>query len=314
MSAEPTRATRPAARPQRTPPRRSPDVVRPQSVMSLSEGPLRTANWIDFGHPGCGKSCLFGTAAKGMFLDCDNGGSDAPAALGSKCDVGYITNYKELTEAFEFFRYEEGCKVYDWVFWDSVTLFMDRSLYDDLLLEAHDRNPKTQSRDVASQREYLVQQNRIASFFRDFSELPINFGVAAHVMAVDAPEIDDEEAGLVYMPLIPGGKHGEFSQKICGYANLVTYHAMLKSGRQRLLTKRTKTHFAKDRFNALKDEDGKWRLDNPTVPKIEALIKESRATREDQDQHRSGSRQGRTGTGRVRRPAAGAVRRRSAGN
>jgi hypothetical protein len=277
--------------------------------MSLGEGPLRTINWLNYAWPGVGKTCLFGTAAKGLFLDCDNGGSDAAAALGSTCDVRYVNDYKELTQAFEYFRYEEGCKIYDWVFWDSLTLFMDRSLYDDLLLEAHDRNPAKQSRDVASQREYLVQQNRIGSFIRDFSELPINFGVSAHVMAQARPP----DGEIMYMPLIPGGK-GEFSAKVCGYMNVVTYHGVTKGGHQRLVTRANANYFAKDRFSALKTPDGKWIVEDPTVPKIEALIQRRRKGSSDQDQNqdRQGRRREGSGVRRLRGSASGSVRRRSA--
>ena len=311
--AEPTVAKRGQRNVNRTPPRRAPEIVRPQSIMALGEGPLRTINWMDYGWPGCGKSCLFGTAKKGLFLDCDNGGSDAPAALGSTCDVRYVNDYKELTEAYEYFRYEEGCKVYDWVWWDSLTLFMDRSLYDDILLEAHDRNPAKQSRDVASQREYLVQQNRIGSFVRDFCDLPINFGVAAHVMIEEMPTgADDGSTDLVYMPLIPG-KRGTFSQKVCGYMNVVTYHGTTSRGTQRLITRRNKNYFAKDRFNALHDGAGNWRIDNPTVPKIEALITRRRmGNDQSQDSDRQGRRREGPGVRRLRRPASGAVRGRGA--
>lgn len=305
MSAEPTVAKRGTRRASRTPPRREPEVVRPQARMALGAGPLRTINWIDYGWPGCGKTVLLGTAQKGLFLDCDSGGSDAAAEQGSTCDVEYVNNYKELTEAFEYLRYEEGCKVYDWVFWDSVTLFMDRSLYDDVLLEAHDRNPEKQSRDVASQREYLVQQNRIGSFFRDFCDLPINFAATAHVMIEEAPETE----ALIYLPLIPG-KRGTFAQKVMGYANIVTYHGQ-KDGVQRLITKQNRSYAAKDRFHALRT--GKqWHVDNPTVPKIEALIEKRRKAKgsdEDQDQDRQGVGPEGDAVRRLRGPARRSVRR-----
>jgi hypothetical protein len=274
--------------------------------MALGSGPLRTINWLNYSWPGVGKTVLFGTASKGLFLDCDSGGSDAAAQQGSSCDVSYVNNYKELTEAFEFLRYGDGCKIYDWVFWDSLTLFMDRSLYDDILLEAHDRNPEKQSRDVASQREYLVQQNRIASFIRDFCDLPINFGVAAHVMVEEAPGSEQ----LIYMPLIPG-KRGAFSSKVCGYMNVVTYMGTTEQGVRRLITQQNRNYFAKDRFAALRTGKN-WRVDNPTVPKIEALIDERRKqVEQDQDSDRQAGRREGSGKRGLRRSAAGTVRRSS---
>lgn len=272
-----------------------PDGKRPKSIYRLgSNTALRTINWLLYGHPGVGKTPLWGTGEKVLLLDSD-GGTESAEARGSRIEVIRVPGFGELSDVYQYLRY--GKHDYKWVVWDGGTLFMDRVLIDEITADAAALSPK-QSPDVASQREYLVLQNRMGDYVRRFVDLPINFGMSAHVMTWENPEGETE-----YIPFLPGGQ-GQFSNKMSGYFNLVTYLGIKPDGTtRRLLTERKDYFFSRDRFHAVRTpmKSGKklGYLDNPTVPKVEELITKAR-------EQRSGKNQG---SGRQGRRRAGTVRR-----
>lgn len=262
-------------------------IGRPSIYRLDDEGLPVTINALVYGYSGIGKTPFWGTGGRELLLmDSDNGIESAIASK-SKCEVVSVPGFKELTEVFEYLRYsDEAKKTYRWVSWDGITLFMDRVLVDELLPDAHAQNPR-QSQDVASQREYLILQNRVSDFVRRFVALPYNFGMSALVMTAEDPE-----GKTIYMPFIPG-KKGEFSSKICGYMNIVGYYGLTPKGTRRIVTAQTGHYYARDRFDAVKTRgsDGKlhaW-LNDPTVPKIDELVERKRHGK-DQAQGRQGSR------------------------
>jgi hypothetical protein len=233
-----------------------------------------------YGHFGVGKTPLIGSGERTMIMDADNGLESAKAA-GSKAEFAEVKGYDDLAEMYDYFKYGSGCADYDWVWLDSLSMFMDRSLIDDLVAEAHARKPATISADYADRPQYMIQQNRISKFCREWRALPINFGVTALVMIEE-----DSDGELRHMPLIPG-KHGQFSQKMCGYFNLVTYMLIKDDNKtRRLLTETKNEYHARDRFHAVRTPlkaggTAGW-IDNPSVPKVERLIKEKLASGQDQ--------------------------------
>lgn len=241
-------------------------MARPQSIVKISEDQsLSTINFLLYGHPGIGKTVFWGTGGEGvLIMDSDSGGTSSAKVRGSKAKKMPVVDYDQLGQAYEFLRYDKH--EFTWVIWDSLTLFQDRALVDDILQDAAAANPR-QSADVASQREYLISQNRIGTYVRLFSDLPINFGISCHVMVGEDTEGD---GGLVYKPAI-SGKKGSYSSYICGYANVVGYYGLTPKGNRRLITQRQGEFYAKDRFDALRTND-KGYLDNPTLPQIESLV------------------------------------------
>jgi AAA domain len=250
---------------------------RPKSIYRLGSGQaLRWINHLVYGHPGVGKTPYWGTASKGLLMDSDSGVESAEA-YGSNIEVvPNVNGFKEVSEVYQYLAYGGGCDQYDWIIWDGGTLFMDRVLVDEIMKDAAAQNPK-EDEDVASQRSYLVLQNRFGDYVRRFVSLPINFGMSAHVMTAEDPE-----GQLMYVPFFPG-KKGEYSSKISGYFNLVTYYGMTpKTGTRRFLTEKRGYYFSRDRFHAVRTvREGKSMgyLNNPTVPKVEQLISEAKATR-----------------------------------
>jgi hypothetical protein len=250
-------------------------MTRPTSVYVLNDEEedapdLRTINMVVYGYPGIGKTPFWGTGGERvLFMDSDKGLESAEAA-GSKASAMPVIDYESLTEAYEYVKHEViPNKLYDWVVWDSITLFQDRALIDDVLKDAAAANPR-QDPHVASQREYLVNQNRMMEFVRMFVDLDINFGVSAHVLPVE-----DAEGNLIYMPDVRGKN---MPSKLTGYMNVVAYMVRKEGHPFRFITEPRDHYFARDRFNALKT-NGKGFVNEPTVPKIEALIAKARAER-----------------------------------
>lgn len=242
---------------------------RPSSIRSLGDKQRVSINQMIYGYPGIGKTPYWGTGGKGLLLMDSDHGTESAMVAGSTCDMVRVYDYGEADEIYAHLRYDDHG--YKWTAWDSLTLFMDRSLIDDLTAQAHSRNPKTQSEWVPSKREYMEQQSRISKLVRQFCGLPIHFGISCHV---DVQEGNDGE--LMYVPLIPG-QGGAFGSKIRGYMNVVSYMKELESGTLRMVTKTTDNYFARDRFGALYTRTTKgvrYYLDNPTVPMVEQKIKE----------------------------------------
>lgn len=246
---------------------------RPQSFFTpISEdASLDTINAMIYGHPGIGKTALLATGGKTMaIMDSDSKGTITAKALGSEALKREVIDYTELARAYDYIANSKTHGFTD-VAWDSLTLFQDRALVDDILQDAAAQNPR-QSSDVASQREYLISQNRIGTYVRLFADLPINFWVTAHVMVGEDTEGD---GGLIYKPAI-SGKKGSYSSYICGYMNVIGYYGRTPGGTRRLLTERVDQFFAKDRFHALRT-NGKGYIDNPTIPMITKLVREKMA-------------------------------------
>jgi AAA domain len=243
---------------------------RPASIHQLGTQAdrMRHINMLVFGHPGTGKTPFWGTAPNGLLIDSDHGYESAEAA-GSTIDRVSVTDYTELQEIYDYLKEEKHS--YEWAIWDSVTLFQERALMDDIMVDAHITNPN-QEEFVPSRREYLLNMNRIGRFIRLFVELPINFGCTCHVLM----DIDPSDNTSLYVPYVQGKG---MPTKISGYMNVVGYmgYAKVKKGSesvtvQRLLTQRVGKFFARDRFNALGHH-----TDNPTVPIIQEKIEKKRA-------------------------------------
>lgn len=253
-------------------------MARPSSIHSVQSAEVGSINLCIYAHPGEGKTPFWGTGGKRLLLiDCDNGYESA-AASGSLCERAPCTTYDELQDIYDFAKSDSDKgperREFDWYAWDSLTLFQDRALFDDIMEDAHAENPN-QDRDVPSKREYRKDHSRILRFMRQFVGLPVNFGVSCHV-AVQA----DSDGATLWMPAVQGWSGGTtMSSVVAGYCNVVgllgtaTVNKDKPNERQvkRLITQRTGKFYARDRFAAL----GKY-VDEPSVPKIEELINKKR--------------------------------------
>lgn len=243
-------------------------MANPRSLADPRTGELRFANMCVYSYPGAGKTVLWGSGDESVFIMDSDDGIDSARTFGSKALYQPCTDYDELAKLYEYVRHDlpKEKPAVKWVVWDSLTLFQDRALIDEIVVQAHDENPR-QSEDVASQREYLINMNRIGKYVRMFVGLPINFGISCHVMVEQDPE-----GNLIYMPAVQGKN---MASKVSGYCNIVGYLGRTPKGTRRMLTEPVGHYFAKDRFHALRS-NGKGHIDNPTLPMIDDLLKRSR--------------------------------------
>lgn len=228
---------------------------------------LATINALIYSHPGEGKSVLWGSGGKDVLvMVSDPEGMISARSLGHTPHTVQVTDYEELQEVYEWLK-EDKPKGFKWVVWDSLSLFQDRALMDDIMIDAVDKNPK-QDPFVPSQREYLISMNRIGRYVRQFVELPYNFGISCLAENEGAEDGD----GTLLMPMIQGKR---MPSKICGYMNAVGFmHKRVVDGKK-IQTIRWQPEgrvYAKDRFGGALGAN----MDRPTLPKIDAKIAEWR--------------------------------------
>jgi len=242
-------------------------MARPKAIKPLSDN-LAFINKLVYGWPGIGKSVLAGTSPKALVLEGGTGETHSLLGQGLNVDVWQIHTQGDFEEAFEYMRHE-GCDEYSWLWLDSASMTEVR-LMKDYMVDALARN-SSRSKFVPDKREYQLVQNTLDYYIREFVDLPIHFGVTAHVQIETITKLDEEgneEEELMYMPQIQGG-HGKLAQKICGYMNIVAFMDTVDiKGRpvRQILVQADATHVAKDRFDSVGDSTG--HMLNPTIPKI----------------------------------------------
>ncbi len=237
---------------------------RPTAIVPVAKIDNPFARLLIYGDPGCGKTPLVGTSPRGLILNADPYGTVSAALTGSKCDRWDVRDHNDLDEAYQFFRHG-GCDDYSWVWLDNATLFEERGL--DSIMEDLIKSGKTHRKVYLPDRpEYGQNQNRIKLWVRGMTDLPINFGITAHVMRVE-----DEDGNSIMKPSIQGAQ-GKVSDTVCGYMGMVGYmYQVRKDGETRrgLQVFKDSKRVAKDRYGAV--PNGK--IFNPTIPKLEELIR-----------------------------------------
>jgi hypothetical protein len=259
--------------------------------LNTAESQLKTINWLNFSHPGVGKTVLAGTGGPTTLIMDSDHGAESAEAQGSKAHRKSVITYDEVEEVYQHLKttLAKGTCEYKLVWWDGLTLFQNRVLIDEIMRDVVAQNPR-QEEFVPSMREYLINMNTLARYVRQFCELDINFGMSAHVISDTDPD-----GKIVYVPAIQGK---DMPALIAGYANVVSYMSLVddpnnkgKKIRRCLFVQEGK-YTAKDRFHALGHH-----VDNPTVPTIIGKIDKARAER------RAGNKTATAATA-VRRPVS----------
>lgn len=220
-------------------------MARPRAIVPVSTE-RNFARFMLYGPPGTGKSVLAGTSPKALILASDSEETLSAARFGSDADMWVVPDYGALEEAVEYIRHE-GVNDYEWVWLDNGTLFQEQGMDDTMaeLLMAHpERNPW-----IPDKQQYLVNQNRLGSIIRQLKAMPVHFGMTAHEMRVTWADGSEN-----LMPLFQGGQ-GTYSQKICGYMNIVGYMSArtMKGGKfeNKVRVRKGSSIYAKDRYHAL---------------------------------------------------------------
>lgn len=220
-----------------------------------------------YSHPGEGKTVFWGSGKNDvLFINSDPEGTISATAQGHRYHTVDAYDWDDMDQIYDWLKGDQP-DYFRWIVWDSLTLFQDEALIDDVMVDAHAANEK-QEEFVPSKREYLINMNRVGRMVRQLSKLPYNFGVSCHVMTTTESGGD----GTIFMPQIQGKN---MPSKISGYMNVVGYmgkHTVDDKTVQSILYRRQGRYYAKDRWNALGE-----RVNRPTLPKVEGLIEEQRA-------------------------------------
>lgn len=175
-------------------------------------------NWMLYGEPGVGKSRLVGTAPKLLVLA--NNVDEVVGIDNPDATVIEVADYHDLSDAVEYVRHE-GVKKFEWVAFDNATLFQEQGM-DQIMAELVAAKPHRDI-DRPDKAEYGLNQNRLGRLIRLLIAAPINFVMTAHVMR----SLNEQEEDII-LPAFQGGQ-GLFSQKLCGWMNLVTYMEVRRS-------------------------------------------------------------------------------------
>lgn len=218
-----------------------------------------------YGHPGAGKTVFFGSGGEDvLIISSDPDGTISPRSLGFNFHEVSCRNYDDFDEIHDWLKGDKPTD-FRWVVWDSLTLFQDMALFDDIMVDAVVRNPN-QDPSVPSQREYLQNMNNVRSCVRKLVNLPYNVGITCL-----AEKYTDEDGGdgKKWMPMIQGKK---MPKTVSAYFNMVGLIAIEKGPDKK---KRQVIHFlnspkfmAKDRYNACVPL-----LEKPTLPKLEEAVR-----------------------------------------
>lgn len=224
--------------------------------------------WSLYSDPGAGKTALIGSHTERVLIvapPTDHRDSIV-TMLGPRPNIEewVVRQWDDLFEVPEYMR-QEGYRLYDWLWLDSISLVQDTGLLDIWDTVIHEK-PHRRRYGVDKQ-EYGINMFRLNEWVQQMVTMPgFNFGFTAHPF-----EAETLEGDLKLMPYIQGKN---MAPKLCGYMNLVTYLQVEEGDngdvkRRVLHSHGTDRFYAKDQFNAFGD---KGRVVNPTMPKIMKML------------------------------------------
>lgn len=239
-------------------------MTKPSNIRSVRDFP----SWVRmlmYSDPGVGKTTVLGTSPRCLIVGADPN-LQAAAFAGSTAEVWPADDWSDMYAVHEYMT-GEGCKEFDWVWLDSLTLWQDKGLDDIMKILVAEKSNRTIDR--PDRGEYGMNMNRVNIWIRDMISLPVNFGITAHRTVTMTPDGDE-----IFGPLIAGK---DMSPKIQGWMNVV---GMLKKAKNSqgetvrvLITDGGDDCQAKDGFGGALGGT----MVNPTIPKIVKAIEVKRA-------------------------------------
>lgn len=237
-------------------------MAKPDAIHSMAD--LKAGiNILLYGDNGVGKTPLIGSSPRCLILNADPPESVLSAKIaGSNADVWNFRDWSDAEEAHEYLRHEKN-HGYEWVWLDSI-IGMEFGGLDGIMADLVAAKPH-RDRFVPDKHEYLQNFNRLTSWVRDMSSLPINFGMVSHPFRWQS----DPDAEEMVWPWVQGKG---MPAKICGFMNVIGYVRIGKvkgkdEPQQLLHTSKLPRYYARDRFSALPPT-----MVNPTIPRIQSTI------------------------------------------
>lgn len=250
--------------------------------------PLRRGKGISmlvYGVPGAGKTRLLGSAERTLVIRPPVDHTDSIETPGNVKEL-VVSDWSGMLEAFQYLQ-QGGHEEFDWVWFDSISLFQDLGL-DDIMADAIAKKP-TRAIERGGQKipeygpdqgEYKINFDRVAKWVRDMTGLAdaglINFGITAHPFEWYDP-IRQED---VWAPWVQGRN---MSPKVCGYMNVVAYLRVVRrkdGSTVRVLLTEAEGFVGKDQYSAFPTlKNGDAGIVEPTMAKVMSAIETARGTK-----------------------------------
>lgn len=241
------------------------------------DGSVDWLNMLLYGEPSAGKTFFFGTAVEwpeeflpALLVDID-GGWDT---VRNKPEIEVtppIRTLEALTTLYERLAadYSKGTKYYKSICLDNISELqkMDMSV---VMKEAklNANNPDNVDIYVPSPREWGKNGERMRVIVRAFRDLPCHTICMAH--------FSEREEKTTKVNRIWPGMPGQMRHEILGFFSVAGYISVYEEGgeiKRQIQFKKTKKVQARDRFQVLPDV----MIDNPTLPQVWKIIKDSGA-------------------------------------
>jgi hypothetical protein len=178
-----------------------------------------------------------------------------------------VNDWTAMEDVFEHCRHEAD-KLYDWVWFDSISAYQDIGL-DDLWQVIIDEKPH-RKRYGLDKGDYWINMQRLGRWVRDMATLSnsgaFNFGITAWPAEL-SPSPEDSEIEQKMMPWVQGKN---MAMKVCGYVNVVAFGTITSKGTRRLQLNESEHIYAKDQF----DLTDKGFMLNPTMSKIQTAVEQ----------------------------------------
>lgn len=230
---------------------------RPSIIRPAGEDPLACGiNIILTGPPGCGKTPLIATGKNTLILDGDRG---TASAAGTGADKWPITGWNDMDEAYEYLRHEKH--PYEWIWLDSISLGQDVLLEDVMMDVIINRQKSHRKPYLIDKGEYGENMQRLKQWVRHMQAQSFNFGITAH----PTPSLDESTDVMKLWPWIQGRN---MPQTISASFDIIAFCMRDDEDNFMMYVRETSDYYARDRFGALGSG-----MKNPTIPKIEALIR-----------------------------------------
>lgn len=242
--------------------------------------PDGSVNWLNlllYGEPSAGKTYFFGSVVDwpeeflpALLIDIDGGWE----TLRHKSEIDIsppIRTIESLTNLYNTLsaNYSKGDRYYKIIGLDNISELQKMDM-NEVMREAKRtaNNPEKVDVDVPSQREWGKNGERMRKIIRAYRDLPCHTICMAH--------FSEREDKMTKIDRIWPGMPGQMRHEILGFFAVAGYLSVYEEGgeiKRQIQFKKTKKVQARDRFQILPDV----MLDNPTLPQIWKIIKDSGA-------------------------------------